>query len=251
MQILPWRSGDRAAPARLDFAPRVGFAYRHQRRTVVHGGYGKYFTQLENDAAHQSNLQHQTHHSGGRSTTAAPDFAINPVNGRVPDRRAGAGALCTSAAPLATDLHPPRDHARRSRRTIHNDTYSHQAIGRRAASDRCGARGRSELRLHRPAPGRSDLQQNLTYDPATGDNIPFSIIASRVVPGLGIRQRRVHAGMVATTTRSKRRSTSASAITGSCPPTTRSARSRIRQGDPARSSRDPTERPTARRSRSS
>ena len=38
--------------------------------------------------------------------------------------------------------------------------------------------------------------QNLTYDPATGDNIPVQHHRGARLSGVGIHQRRVHAGVV-------------------------------------------------------
>jgi outer membrane receptor protein involved in Fe transport len=52
----PWLTGRR--PHDLNnLAPRTGFAYQIDDRMVLRGGYGLFFTQLEADAAHQSQLQ--------------------------------------------------------------------------------------------------------------------------------------------------------------------------------------------------
>ena len=54
-QFEPWLSGTR--PTELDnFAPRLGFAYQANDRTVIRGGYGLFFTELEDDALHQSHI---------------------------------------------------------------------------------------------------------------------------------------------------------------------------------------------------
>jgi hypothetical protein len=53
IKLLPWMSGHRPSDWN-NFGPRLGFAYQINPRTVVRGGYGKYFTQLENDALSQS-----------------------------------------------------------------------------------------------------------------------------------------------------------------------------------------------------
>lgn len=84
--ILPWRSGDE--PYELShFAPRLGYAYRLTDRTVLRGGYRIYFTQMENDAAHQSNLNAQTIIPEARYD-GRPDFASNPGR-RWPGRTPG------------------------------------------------------------------------------------------------------------------------------------------------------------------
>jgi len=179
LQILPWQSGDR--PHQLDwFAPRLGFAYAINERTVMHGGYGKYYTQLENDAAHQSNLNIQTIipevNYDGR-----PDFAMNPWNGRFPTADQARAALCTSAAPLATNC-IRRAITSEIPSTLHNDTYSHQAmIG---VSRQLGTDFAVEVNFTYTGQRREEVtfNQNLTYDPATGDNVPFSVVARRVYP---------------------------------------------------------------------
>ena len=170
------------------------------RSTVVRGGYGKYYTQLENDAAHQSNLNIQTIIPEVAYDGRA-DFAMNPFGGDVPDRRAGAGAALHNGAD-ARRVHSSRDHLGDPDDEC---TTTRTAIRPWSACtpDRVEPGGRIELPVYT---GQRQEEvtgnQNLTYDPATGDNIPFSIIACARLPRMGIRQRRVHAGMVATTTRS-------------------------------------------------
>ena len=74
-------------------APRLGFAYSASERTVVRGGYGLFFTQLENDALHQTHLL--SRHTGitilndGRA-----DFMSNPFNGPVPSYEEALSRLC-------------------------------------------------------------------------------------------------------------------------------------------------------------
>ena len=78
----PWLSGKR--PHDLNnLAPRLGFAYSVDDRTVLRGGYGLFFTQLEADAAHQSQLQIE-HVPADVVNDGRPDFAVNPFNGPAP-----------------------------------------------------------------------------------------------------------------------------------------------------------------------
>ena len=78
----PWLSGKR--PHDLNnLAPRLGFAYSLDDRTVLRGGYGLFFTQLEADAAHQSRLQIE-HFQLIVVNDGRPDFAVNPFNGPAP-----------------------------------------------------------------------------------------------------------------------------------------------------------------------
>ena len=50
---------------------------------MIRGGYGLFFTQLEADAAHQSQLQIE-HVSLTVPNDGRPDFAVNPFNGPAP-----------------------------------------------------------------------------------------------------------------------------------------------------------------------
>ena len=43
-----------------NFGPRTGFAYQVNDKTVVRGGWGVFFTQLEDDALHQSTVLNLT-----------------------------------------------------------------------------------------------------------------------------------------------------------------------------------------------
>jgi hypothetical protein len=82
IELRPWLSGNRSHDAN-NVAPRLGFAYQLNDRTVLRGGYGLFYTQLESDAAHQSDLWSHTTIpqilNDGR-----PDFAVNPFNGPKP-----------------------------------------------------------------------------------------------------------------------------------------------------------------------
>ena len=181
-QILPWQSGTR--PHQLDwFQPRLGFAYRINDRTVVHGGYGKYYTQLENDAEHQSNLNIQTIIPEVAYDGRA-DFAMNPFGGTFPTVAQARAALCTSAAPLATGC-IRREITSEIPTTVHNDTFSHQAMGGIARQLSNDLAFEANITYTGQRREEVDINQNLTYDPATGDNVPFAIIARRVYPEWG------------------------------------------------------------------
>jgi len=179
-QLLPWMSGDR--PHQLDWvAPRLGFAYSLNEKTVVRGGYGKYFTQLENDAAHQSNLNIQTIipevNYDGRT-----DFAMNPFGGTFPTAAQARAQLCTTAL---TPTCIRREITSEIPTTVHNDTYSHQAMA--GIQRQIGSEIAVEANFVYTGQRREEVtgNQNLTFDPKTGDNIPFSIVASRVYPEWG------------------------------------------------------------------
>ncbi len=181
-QILPWQSGDR--PHQLDwFQPRFGMAFQLNERTVLRGGYGVYYTQLENDAEHQSNLNIQTIipevNYDGRA-----DFAMNPWGGTFPTVAQARAQLCTSAAPLATNC-IRRAITSEIPSTVHDDTYSHQAMAGFARQLSQDLALEVDYQFTGQRREERTFNQNLTYDPATGDNVPFTIVARRVYPEWG------------------------------------------------------------------
>ena len=178
--IAPWRSGD--VPYELThFAPRLGLAYRIDDRTVLHGGYGKYFTQLENDAQHQSNLASQTVIPEALYDGRV-DFAVNPFNGPLPTVVQARSRLCSSAL-TATCIR--REISSEIPSPNHKLTFSHQASA--GIQRQIGTEIAVEANYVFTGQRREEVayNMNLTYDPATGDNVPFSIIASRPYPDWG------------------------------------------------------------------
>jgi hypothetical protein len=184
IELLPWMDGQR--PHDLNnFAPRLGLTFKLDERTVIRGGYGRYYTQLENDGAHQPTLNAQ-HIFPEVLYDGRADFAANPFNGPLPTFDQAAGMVCTPANALATDclrreinseIPAPGGH--------HQISYSHQTsigVQRQLRGDIAVEAnfvytgGRAEEAV---------FNQNLTYDPLTGDNIPFSNIAARAYPYWG------------------------------------------------------------------
>ena len=178
--ILPWRSGK--VPYEWDHvAPRLGFAYRLNDLTVLHGGYGKYYTQLENDASHQSNLNAQTIIPEATYDNRV-DFAVNPFNGPLPTFAQAQARLCSAAL---TPSCVRREISSEIPSPDHKLTYSHQAslgMQRQIGTDLAVEANYVFTGQRRE---ETTVNMNLTYDPATGDNIPFSIIASRPYPDWG------------------------------------------------------------------
>jgi len=82
IQFQPWLSGKRPTD-KNNIAPRLGFAYQVSDKQVVRGGWGLFFTELEDDALHQSYVLTQqmnvTINNNGR-----PDFGGNPWGGPTP-----------------------------------------------------------------------------------------------------------------------------------------------------------------------
>jgi carboxypeptidase family protein/TonB-dependent receptor-like protein len=82
VQFLPWLSGKRPTD-KNNVAPRLGFAYQVNEKSVIRGGWGLFFTELEDDALHQSYILTQnaniTLPNNGRA-----DFGLNPFGGAKP-----------------------------------------------------------------------------------------------------------------------------------------------------------------------
>ena len=161
--------------------PRTGFSFSLNDRTVIRGGYGVYFGTVANAhfAKQYSQLILNTVTNDGR-----PDFASNPYNGPAPTYESLLAKLCTPAlvpgclrrdvltgGPVyAPNMVMP---------------YSHQGsigmqrqVGATMAieADYAYTGTRGQLR---------DLPINISYNPATGVNYPFSDISKRPYPEWG------------------------------------------------------------------
>jgi hypothetical protein len=169
VQILPWLSGNRSSDMN-NFGPRVGTAIRLDDQTVLRGGYGLYFTQLENDGAHQPQIFTQIIQSELRPDGRA-DFAENPWNGPVPNYDVAFENLCEGnglrdgciTRSITTEI-PSPDHA---------ISYSHQAsVGiQRQIGDTMSYETNYVFTGGRKEEDRYNI--NLNWDAATGINIPF------------------------------------------------------------------------------
>ena len=82
VKFLPWLSGRRPTD-KNNFAPRLGFAYSLNDRSVIRGGYGLFFTELEDDALHQSYILTQNVNIT-LPNNLRPDFGLNPFGGPKP-----------------------------------------------------------------------------------------------------------------------------------------------------------------------
>lgn len=178
IQFDPWFSGKRPTD-KNNLAPRLGFAYQASDNLVFRGGYGLFFTQLENDGLHQTYLL--TQHMGitipydGR-----PDFVSNPFNGPVPTYEQALARSCTATR------NAPGCYQRSITIEVpfgeHQTSYSHMGSGgfqyqfggvMSYETNFVFTGGRAEER-------RSNV--NLSYNPATGANYPFTDVSRRPFP---------------------------------------------------------------------
>ena len=158
-----------------NIAPRLGFAYKLTDRTVVRGGYGQYFTDVTVNIS--ARMRSWTQLAGVEvSNDGRANFTANPFNGPIPTFQQAEARYCSTANVTGC-----------LRRNINNGIadpnaqvpYSHQAsIGVQrqigdtmtAEADYAFIGGRHEYYAH---------NFNLNYDPATGVNLPFSVITNR------------------------------------------------------------------------
>ena len=177
IQFLPWLSGNRPHDAN-NIAPRLGFALQLNERTVVRGGYGMFFTQLESDAAHQSELWTRTSIpqvlNDGR-----PDFAANPFDGPKPTYEQVLANSCDKTnnragcfrRSVTIEIPAPSE---KGTDTLHEVSFSHQAsVGLQRQFGNVMALESNYVFTG----GRKEevaRNMNLAYNQATGLNYPFT-----------------------------------------------------------------------------
>ena len=190
MAIEPWLEANRPDDTN-NIGPRLGFAYTLTPQTVLRGGFGFYYGEVLNNISSFTlsfaNIVNVELLNDGR-----PDFAVNPFNGPMPSYEEAQRRLCRNAPgpgclrPSANTIAPPPEFA--------HVPYSYQtSVGvQRQIGDVMALEvdyayngGRHERfgQGHNPV-----MNFNLTYDPATGINYPFTNIARRADPNWGVVQ---------------------------------------------------------------
>ena len=182
IEFLPFLQANRSSDTN-NFGPRVGFAYSLNDRTVVRGGVGKYFGEISGQPSFWTKRYIEQIHPeilyDGRA-----DFAVNPFNGPFPTY---AQALATTCAVSRTANCVRREIPSQLAAADLQIAYSYQGslgVQRQVApnmsveADYVTTRARAELFQ------RSNI--NLTYDPATGVNYPFTDISRRPYPDFGL-----------------------------------------------------------------
>jgi hypothetical protein len=205
VDLPPFQQSGRPAD-KLNFQPRVGFAYSWSDKTVIRGGTGLYYGDAlgadQSFATGNPQIVVISYTNDGRA-----DFAANPTNGRpLPNYAEAQAQLCsgnpaafnawravnfTGAAPCLTrDLQefvglPKYVHLPR---TFQSSFGVQRQIGTVAAvtADYVYSKGDHE----------KDVVDNinLTFNPATGANFPFSNRATRPYPDWGVVSMNTHLG---------------------------------------------------------
>jgi carboxypeptidase family protein len=162
--------------------PRLGFAYSLNDRTVIRGGGGKYFAWLVNQVAHPIRFAN-TQRVLSALYDGRADFAVNPWNGPLPRAEDLEQIFCNvNLVPgcirraLGQTIVPANAES----------PYSYQAsVGvQRQVGDTMGLtvdysfNGQRKDRI-------SGYNINLSFNPATGLNYPFSDLARRPYPAWG------------------------------------------------------------------
>jgi len=159
--------------------PRLGFAYKVSDRTVVRGGWGKYFGDEQNPhpaKGFQLAIIPQTLYDG------RADFAVNPYNGAQPTFEQTKAGLCDVSLvagcvrrDITTSLNHPSDQIPWS---YQGSIGVAQQLGTVVAID-------ADYAYIATRGDKSTTNINLSYNPATGVNYPFTDISRRPYPDWG------------------------------------------------------------------
>ena len=204
IEFRPWLPGNLPHDTN-NVAPRLGFNYRLDDRTVVRGGYGLFFAFAPNDGVQQT-LENTSSTEITLFNDGRPDFVPNwfgPGRGREGEWGGGPkptqGQVLQNACDINTALfeqwraqgfrgNPPcavRSVSTEISYPGRQTPYSHQAsvgVQRQIGADvsfeanylYTGGRGEEQA-----------VNANLSYNPATGANYPFSDVSRRPFPQWG------------------------------------------------------------------
>jgi hypothetical protein len=186
--VLPGRTDDKN-----NVQPRVGFAYQLNDRTVMRGGTGLYFAAPTGVELHW--MAHNALNATIQITNdGRPNFAADPFNGQpVPTLEQAKDRFChVRNAPgclrlTVGELSVPSLNQHLGRTWQSSIGVARQFGATMAAeADYIYSQGRNE----------KDIigNTNLTFNPATGANYPFSDISRRAYPEFGAIQMQAHTG---------------------------------------------------------
>lgn len=157
-----------------NWGPRAGFAWSVTDRTVVRGGVGKYFgTIIDNISS--ATISASKIFAAQIPNDGRPDFATNPFNGPIPsfEQLVRSNQLQTVSMGIA-DPNVVTPYSWMSSIGFQRQIGTTMAV----TADFNFNGGRNE---------RQGLPNvNLSYNPATGLNYPFSDISRRPIPGWGV-----------------------------------------------------------------
>ena len=165
-----------------NFGPRVGFAYTLNDRTVVRGGYGKFFAEGTADEYHQTQLFIMSA-APQILNDGRPNFPTNPYNGPAPTLDQILSRACDLNGSQAGCVR--REFVPEMVDPFFETPYSHQAsIG---IQRQLGANMSIESNYVFTA-GRLEEDSrnvNLSYNPVTGANYDYRTVATLPMPEFG------------------------------------------------------------------
>ena len=188
-KFLPWLPGGLPIE-KTNVAPRTGFAFKLNDRTAIRGGYGLFYAFAPNDGVQQTEgylhrFENQITYDGTADFTTVSDNFFGWFHGPKPSFQQSLQNACdvvnrtTNCAfrSLTQEIDYP------GRKT----SYSHQAsIG---MQHQLGTQASVEVNYSytggRHEEPTTTVNANLTYDRATGANIPFTNVAARPFPTWG------------------------------------------------------------------
>lgn len=165
-----------------NIGPRIGAAYSLNDRTVIRGGWGKYFGDMSDQPTHGL-VGYIESYVPEINYDGRADFALNPFNGPTPSYEEIARRNCP--------VNPVPNCVRQNLLShmvgpVNETSYSYQtSIGVQrqltasasVEADYVSTRSRAEVYTH---------NINLSYNPATGVNYPFTDISRRPFPDWGV-----------------------------------------------------------------
>jgi len=176
--IPPFLEANRPNDAN-NIAPRLGFAYSLNERTVIRGGAGKYFAWVVNQTAHPVRFA-DVQRVPSVLNDGRADFAVNPWNGPLPSFEAIEQTFCNVRfvpgcvrRAVGQTLVPPNAEY----------PFSYQAsigVQRQMGNTMSVTADYSFNGLRKDR--ISGYNVNLTYNPATGRNYPFTDFSRRAYP---------------------------------------------------------------------
>jgi len=184
VELEPWIRAGRKNDTN-NFSPRVGAAFNVNGRTVIRGGWGRYFADPGSHTAYWTLLNANAVIAQVFNDFSRPDFAANPFNGPTPSYGDILNSLCTVSS--------AKDCIRRSTTSsfaVEGNVvpYSDQAsfgvqrqFGSTMALEADYVYNGNRAML-------VTMNANLAYDPATGYNYPFTDFSKRPEPLWGDAQ---------------------------------------------------------------
>jgi hypothetical protein len=177
--LPPFRLAQNIHPDLWNFGPRLGFAYAVADRTVLRGGYGRFYAEPLDNPVHWSQMSVQTvvptTLNDGR-----PNFAADPYNGQVPTK----DSIIASGArrDLSANIIPGNDNSPGAYHTMYSEMASvglQRQIGdtMSATADYVFTGSRREIYAR---------NANLSYNPATGANYSFTDLSHLPYPNWGL-----------------------------------------------------------------